>query len=93
MGPVSIHAMPTTGLDLTDPALLFDQAPHELFKTLRGDSPVLWTDAPANWPDSVGRGKWNIMRAADIRNGESAVGGFSSARGGGMMDNRDAGRQ
>lgn len=91
MSPVSIPTLPEAGFDLTDPDLFSDGAPHELFKALRRETPVLWTDAPANWPESVGRGQWNIMRAADIRKVSRRWETFSSARGGVMMDNRDAG--
>lgn len=75
----------------TDPDLFSEGIPHELFKSLRRESPVLWTDAPADWPESVGRGQWNITRAADIRKVSRRWETFSSARGGVMMDNRDAG--
>jgi cholest-4-en-3-one 26-monooxygenase len=80
-----------SSLDMTDPDLFKDGAPHELFKRLRAEAPVLWTDAPAEWPESVGRGQWNITRAADIRKVSRRWEQFSSARGGVMMDNRDAG--
>jgi cholest-4-en-3-one 26-monooxygenase len=79
------------GLDMTDPDLFRDGTPHALFKRLRAEAPVLWTDAPAAWPESVGRGQWNITRAADIRKVSRRWEQFSSARGGVMMDNRDAG--
>ncbi|HWI71653.1 MAG TPA: cytochrome P450 [Baekduia sp.] len=78
-------------VDLTDPDLFADGIPAELFATLRRESPVLWTDAPAEWPAEVGRGQWNLLRAADIRKVSRDWETFSSARGGIMMDNRDAG--
>jgi cholest-4-en-3-one 26-monooxygenase len=80
-----------SSLDMTDPDLFRDGTPHELFKRLRTEAPVLWTAAPADWPESVGRGQWNITRAADIRKVSRRWEQFSSAKGGVMMDNRDAG--
>jgi len=80
-----------TRIDLTDPDLFSEGTPHDLFRRLRRDSPVLWTDAPAEWPESVGRGQWNIFKAADIRKVSRRWETFSSARGGVMMDNREAG--
>lgn len=80
-----------TGLDITDPDLFADGIPHKLFKTLRQKAPVLWTDAPADWPEEVGRGQWNVTRAADIRTASRRADTFSSCLQGVMMDNRDAG--
>ena len=78
-------------LDITDPDLFGPGIPYELFRSLRREAPVLWTDAPADWPESVGRGQWNVTRAADIRQVSRSWELFSSASGGIMMDNRDAG--
>lgn len=77
--------------DMTDPSLFADGVPHELFRRLRKEAPVAWSDAPEHWPESVGRGQWNITRAADIRRVSRRWETFSSAKGGVMMDNRDAG--
>jgi cholest-4-en-3-one 26-monooxygenase len=87
--PVDISLSPA--LDITDPDLFSDGIPHELFTQMRRDAPVMWTDAPADWPASVGPGQWNITRAADIRLVSRRWETYSSARGGVMMDNRDAG--
>ena len=78
-------------MDITDPDLFGPGIPYELFRSLRREAPVLWTDAPADWPESVGRGQWNVTRAADIRQVSRSWELFSSASGGIMMDNRDAG--
>lgn len=78
-------------IDITNPDLFSSGTPHELFARLRKESPIFWTDSPIDWPASVGQGQWNIMRAADIRKVSRRWETFSSARGGVMMDNRDAG--
>lgn len=82
---------PDSTIDFSDADLFADGAPHELFKRLRAEAPVLWTDAPEHWPESVGRGQWNIFKAADIRKVSRRWEKFSSAKGGVMMDNREAG--
>lgn len=78
-------------IDLTDADLFSAGIPHDLFKTLRREAPVFWSDAPTDWPESVGRGQWNVTRAADIRKVSRRWEIFSSARQGVMMDSRDAG--
>ena len=39
-------------IDLTDADLLSAGIPYDLFKTLRREAPVFWSDAPADWPES-----------------------------------------
>lgn len=80
-----------TSLDMTDASLFDDGIPEELFARLRREAPVLWTEAPTDWPASVGRGQWNISKAADIRTVSRRWETYSSALGGVMIDNRDAG--
>ena len=78
-------------LDLTDPDHFSEGIPHHIFKRLRRHAPVLWTRAPNDWPESVGRGQWNVTRAEHMRTVSRDWQTFSAARGGIMMDNRQAG--
>lgn len=59
-------------------------APYALFARMREQAPVMWTDAPADWPEADQPGFWNLTRAEQIaqvsRDPEtfsSWVGGFS----------------
>lgn len=57
---------PLGSIDFDDLSLFADGPPHELFRRLREESPVHWSEAPERWPASEGPGYWNVTRAADI---------------------------
>lgn len=54
--------------------------PHELFKTLRRECPVHWTDGLTEFPDDPGF--WSITRAEDVRTVSRDWRTFSSELGG-----------
>lgn len=68
-----------------------DGPPHALFARMRDEAPVMWTDAPADWPEEDQPGFWNVTRAADVeRVGKDPV-TFSSALGGFTMRAQEVG--
>jgi linalool 8-monooxygenase len=50
----------TPDVDLKDPDLYLDRAPHDVFARLRREAPVYWN------PESDGAGFWALTRYADI---------------------------
>lgn len=56
--------------------------PHALYARLREEAPVMWTDAPADWPDVDQPGFWNVTRAEDVTRVSKDPQTFSSWRGG-----------
>lgn len=61
------------GLDLKNPDLYLDRAPHDVFARLRRDDPVYWN------PESDGTGFWALTRYADIVEVSKNPSLFSSA--------------
>ncbi|WP_354698202.1 cytochrome P450 [Paraconexibacter sp. AEG42_29] len=62
-----------------------DGPPHPLYARMRDEAPVMWTDAPPDWPDSDQPGFWNVTRAADVERVGKDPETFSSWRGGFTM--------
>jgi len=54
--------------------------PHELFKRLRNECPVHWTDKITEWPDEAGY--WSVTKAEDIHTVSKDWRTYSSERGG-----------
>lgn len=70
---------------LGDPATFADGPPHALFARMREEAPVMWTDAPADWPAEDQPGWWNVTRAADVERVSKDTGTYSSWLGGFTM--------
>jgi cholest-4-en-3-one 26-monooxygenase len=43
-----------------------DGPPHALFTRMRDEAPVMWTDAPADWPEIDQPGFWSVTRAEHV---------------------------
>ncbi len=54
--------------------------PHELFKRLRNECPIHWTDKITEWPDEAGY--WSVTKADDIHTVSKDWQTYSSERGG-----------
>ena len=54
--------------------------PHELFKRLRDECPIHWTDKITEWPDEAGY--WSVTKADDIHTVSKDWKTYSSERGG-----------
>ncbi|EHN12904.1 putative cytochrome P450 hydroxylase [Patulibacter medicamentivorans] len=70
---------------LGDPETFADGPPHALFARMREDAPVMWTTAPAWWPEEDQPGFWNVTRAEDVERVSKDPETFSSALGGFTM--------
>ena len=57
-----------------------DGPPHELFKRLRNECPVHWTDKITEWPDEAGY--WSVTKAEDVHTVSKDWRTYSSERGG-----------
>lgn len=68
-----------------------DGPPHELFARMREEAPVMWTAAPADWPEVDQPGFWNVTRAADVETVGKGPATFSSALGGFTMRAQEVG--
>ncbi len=71
-------------LELTEDGLWEDGPPHEVFKRLRGECPVHWTEHINEFPDEAGF--WSVTTADDVhtvsrdwRTYSSEVGGITAA--------------
>ncbi len=62
-----------------------DGPPHELFRRMRDEAPVMWTAAPDDWPEVDQPGFWSVTRAADVTTVSKDPETFSSWRGGFTM--------
>ena len=63
-----MRTQPSWLIDLSDPDSFRDGPPHELFRRMRDEAPVVWSDRPATWdvqPDDP-PGWWNVTRFTDI---------------------------
>jgi cytochrome P450 len=57
-----------------------DGPPHELFKRLRSECPIHWTDKITEWPEEDGY--WSVTKADDIHTVSKDWRTYSSERGG-----------
>lgn len=62
-----------------------DGPPHDLFARMRNEAPVVWTDAPADWPAVDHPGFWSVTRAEDVALVSKDSDTYSSWRGGFTM--------
>lgn len=68
-----------------------DGAPYELFARMRDEAPVMWTDAPADWPQEDQPGFWSLTRAEHIAQVSRDPQTFSSWLGGFSMRKDEVG--
>ena len=71
---------PLDGLNVTERELWPDGPPYELFKRLRGECPVHWTERITEYPDEAGF--WSVTRAEDVRAVSMDWKTYSSEKGG-----------
>jgi len=57
-----------------------DGPPHELFKRLRSECPIHWTDRITEWPEE--EGYWSVTKAEDVHTVSKDWRTYSSERGG-----------
>lgn len=68
-----------------------DGPPHALFARMRDEAPVIWTDAPADWPEADQPGFWSVTRAADVEEVSKDPATYSSWLGGFTMRAEEVG--
>ncbi|HZZ46772.1 MAG TPA: cytochrome P450 [Pseudonocardia sp.] len=66
-------------VDLADLSLFAQGPPRDIFKWLRDEDPVHWTEPPATWADCEedGAGYWSLTRAREIAQAASDLKTFS----------------
>ena len=62
-----------------------DGQPHDLFARMREEAPVMWTDAPTDWPAIDQPGFWSVTRAEHVAAVSHDTETYSSWRGGFTM--------
>jgi cytochrome P450 len=67
-------------LELTDRELWLDGPPHQVFKEMRGQCPVHWTESWEEFPEEAGF--WSVTTAEDIHAVSRDWQSYSSERGG-----------
>ena len=67
--------------DVLTPALYANGIPHDLFRELRRDNPVVWVDEPAADTFGGGRGYWLVLSHAEVSHVSRHPEDFSSWRG------------
>jgi cytochrome P450 len=65
---------------VTERELWPDEPPHDLFKRLRGECPVHWTERISDYPDEAGY--WSVTTADDVHEVSHDWETYSSERGG-----------
>ncbi|MCW3014576.1 MAG: putative cytochrome hydroxylase [Solirubrobacterales bacterium] len=68
-----------------------DGPPHALFARMRDEAPVMWADAPADWPASDQPGFWNVTRAEHVEQVSKDPVTYSSWFGGFTMRSNEIG--
>ena len=58
--------VPLEQLLVTDRDLWSDGPPHDVFRRLRSQCPVHWTDRIDRYPDEAGGGYWSVTKADDV---------------------------
>jgi cholest-4-en-3-one 26-monooxygenase len=61
---MSVDATPLEGLLVTEREVWQDGPPHELFKRMRQECPVHWTERITEYPEEAGY--WSVTRADDV---------------------------
>jgi cytochrome P450 len=61
---MSTESVPLEGLLVTERDVWEDGPPHELFKQMRAECPVHWTERITEYPEEAGY--WSVTRADDI---------------------------
>jgi cholest-4-en-3-one 26-monooxygenase len=61
---MSVDATPLEGLLVTEREVWQDGPPHELFKRMRHECPVHWTERISEYPEEAGY--WSVTRADDV---------------------------
>src|SRR3954463_3129584 len=74
------ESVPLERLRLAEREVWEDGPPHELFKQLRGQCPVHWTDRITEYPDEAGF--WSVTLAEDVHEVSRDWQTYSSERGG-----------
>jgi cytochrome P450 len=77
---MSIDATPLEGLLVTERDVWADGPPHELFKRMRAECPVHWTERITEYPEEAGY--WSVTRADDVHAVSRDWETYSSERGG-----------
>jgi cytochrome P450 len=73
------HATPLEDVLVTEREVWQDGPPHELFKRMRGECPVHWTERISEYPDEAGY--WSVTTADDIHEVSRDWQTYSSAQG------------
>jgi len=74
------HAIPIEQVLVTERELWQDGPPHELFRRLRSECPVHWTERITEYPEEDGF--WSVTKAADVHAVSRDWDTYSSERGG-----------
>jgi cytochrome P450 len=77
---VSTDAIPIEQVLVTERELWQDGPPHDLFRRLRSECPVHWTDRISEYPEEDGF--WSVTKAADVHAVSRDWDTYSSERGG-----------
>ena len=77
---MSVDATPLAGLLVTERDVWEDGPPHELFKRMRSECPVHWTEQITEYPEEAGY--WSVTRADDVHTVSRDWETYSSERGG-----------
>jgi cytochrome P450 len=77
---VSTDAIPIEQVLVTERELWQDGPPHELFRRLRSECPVHWTERITEYPEEDGF--WSVTKAADVHAVSRDFQTYSSERGG-----------
>jgi cholest-4-en-3-one 26-monooxygenase len=67
-------------VELTERELWLDGPPHEVFKQMRGECPIHWTESFEEFPEEAGF--WSVTTAEDIHTVSRDFRSYSSERGG-----------
>jgi len=89
MSSTSQDQIPLEGLRMGDHERFLDGPPHELFRRLRAECPVHWTDGITDFPNEDGF--WSVVMADDVQEVSrdwqtysSEIGGFTGAKEAGL---------
>jgi cytochrome P450 len=77
---MGVEETPLDQLNVTERELWPDGPPYDLFKRLRNECPVHWTERITEYPDEAGF--WSVTRAEDVRAVSMDWQTYSSERGG-----------
>jgi cytochrome P450 len=77
---MGVEETPLDQLNVTERELWPDGPPYDLFKRLRNECPVHWTERITEYPEEAGF--WSVTRAEDVRTVSMDWQTYSSERGG-----------